>query len=879
MMQQYLRIKQDYLNHILMFRMGDFYEMFFDDALLASKDLEIALTAREGGGGEKVPMCGVPHHAAQSYIARLIEKGRRVVICEQTEDPKLAKGLVKREVTRIITPGTVMEGQCLEDNNNNYLVAVLTDKDGCGLAFSDISTGLFMVTQFTGDNAYHELLDELDRLQPSELLLPRSYEGELTKRMTRITDMLITAVDDELFTAESARNIMVRQFSEDWHKTGIERIIFGMRAAGVILNYLLVTQKRSLQQMDIPRIYNTNQYMKMDAVSRRNLELTSSIKDGTRWGTLIWVLDYTSTAMGGRLLRHWVEQPLLDRELINQRLDAVEELLNSLIMRTQLKDALKQVYDLERLAGRVAYGSANARDLLALRKSFDILPELKKLTEDTHTQFLIGLIELLDDMSDINELLHHALEDHLPLQVRDGGIIKDGYNSEVDRLRAASRNGKDWLTQLEAEERQKTGIKSLKVGYNKVFGYYLEITRANLSQVPDYFIRKQTLTNAERFITNQLKEYEDMIVGAEDRLMQLEFQLFDDLKCMVAGELTRIQSTASNLAILDVLVSLAEAAERANLVRPIVNDDKKIIISEGRHPVVERVLKAGNFVPNDTYMNENSSFILLTGPNMAGKSTYMRQVALIILMAQIGSFVPAVKAEIGIVDCIFTRIGASDDLAGGRSTFMVEMSECRDIVNSATSRSLIIMDEVGRGTSTYDGISLARALVEYIHDLIGARTLFSTHYHELTDLDALPGVVNYTVSVHEEKDDIIFIRKVLPGKVDKSYGIQVARLAGLPNEILTRAQAVLHQMELRSEGLKGAVAYQNDVKDSGATVSETKCTDCREKAILEELAKIDVLQITPLEALNLLYQWTETIKNEVPTDNNLLKEKILNSEN
>jgi len=880
MMQQYMQIKQNFQNHILMFRMGDFYEMFFDDALQASKDLEIALTAREGGGGEKVPMCGVPHHAAQSYIARLIEKGHRVVICEQTEDPKLAKGLVKREVTRIITPGTVMEGQCLEDNNNNFLVAILVEAEGCGLAFSDISTGLFKVTQFTGDNAYHELLDELYRLQPSELLLPRSYEGELTKRMAGMADVLITAVDDDLFTAESARNIMLRQFSEDCLKTGTERLFLGMRAAGVILNYLLVTQKCSLQQMDIPRIYNTNQFMKMDAVSRRNLELTSSIKDGMRWGTLIWVLDYTSTAMGGRLLRQWIEQPLLDRELINQRLDAVEELLNSLIMRTQLKDALKQVYDLERLAGRVAYGSANARDLLALRKSFDILPELKKLTEHTHAQFLISLIELLDDMSDINELLHQALEEHPPLQVRDGGIIKDGYHSEVDRLRAASRDGKNWLTQLEAEERQKTGIKSLKVGYNKVFGYYLEITKSNLAQVPDYFIRKQTLANAERFITNKLKEYEDMIVGAEDRLVQLELQLFDDVKRIVTGELPRIQSTASNLAVLDVLVSLAEAAERANLVRPIVKDDKKIVITEGRHPVVERVLKAGNFVPNDTYMNENSSFILLTGPNMAGKSTYMRQVALIILMAQIGSFVPAVAAEIGIVDCIFTRIGAADDLAGGRSTFMVEMSECRDIVNSATPHSLIIMDEVGRGTSTYDGISLARALVEYIHDLIGARTLFSTHYHELTDLDALPGVVNYTVSVHEEKDEIIFIRKVLPGKVDKSYGIQVARLAGLPDKILNRAQAVLRQLEMRSGGLKGTVADQNEEKDSVAAVAENNfCTDCREKVIIEELAKINVLQITPLEALNLLYQWTETIKDEVPTDNNLLKDKILNSEN
>ncbi|WP_161822695.1 DNA mismatch repair protein MutS [Sporotomaculum syntrophicum] len=863
MMQQYLQIKQDYQNHILMFRMGDFYEMFFDDALLASKDLDIALTAREGGGGEKVPMCGVPHHAAQSYIARLIEKGRRVVICEQIGDPKQAKGLVRREVTRIVTPGTVMEGQCLDDKNNNYLVAVLAEEQGCGLALADISTGLFKATQFTGSSAYNELIDELYRLQPAELLLPRSYQGVLTKMLAGMTNVLLTVIDDELFNIESARNIMERQFNGDWLHTGIERFVYGLRAAGVILFYLTDTQKRSLQQMKSPRIYNTNQYMKIDAVSRRNLELTSSIKEGMRWGTLIWVLDYTSTAMGGRLLKQWIEQPLLDTVLIEQRLDVVEELLNNLLLRAQLKDALKQVYDLERLAGRVAYGSANARDLLALRKSFDVLPEIKSLMANAHTEFLVKLIENIDDMSDINKLLLQALEDEPPLQVRDGGIIKDGYHPEVDRLRAALRNGKDWLAQLETEERQKTGIRSLKVGYNKVFGYYLEITKANLTQVPDYFIRKQTLANAERFITNQLKEYEDMIIGAEDRLAQLEFQIFNDIKSIVTGNLRRIQSTGSNLAVLDVLVSLAEAAERGNFVRPIVNTNKKINISDGRHPVVERVLKAGNFVPNDTYMDEHSSFVLLTGPNMAGKSTYMRQVALIILMAQMGSFVPASAAEIGMVDYIFTRIGAADDLAGGRSTFMVEMSECRDIVNHATANSLIIMDEVGRGTSTYDGISIARALVEYIHAEIKARTLFSTHYHELTDLEALPGVVNYTVSVHEENDEIIFLRKVLPGKVDKSYGIQVARLAGLPDKILDRAQDVLQQMEIISNGKRAAAEFQGEKGDSSPAVDiNALCANCSDKYLTGELKKINVLQITPLEAMNLIYQWSEQSKKE-----------------
>ncbi|TYO97807.1 DNA mismatch repair protein MutS [Desulfallas thermosapovorans] len=876
MMQQYLQIKKSYQNHILMFRMGDFYEMFFDDALLASKELEIALTARDGGGGKKVPMCGVPHHAAQTYIARLIERGHRVAICEQTEDPRQAKGLVKREVTRIVTPGTLMEGQYLDDKKNNYLTAVVVEETGCGLAYSDISTGSFFVTQFNGPNAYNELIDEIHRLQPAELLLTSEANADLSKRLTGAVNILFTAIDDSLFTLESAENIINQQFGSEWRETGIDRLVLGLRAAGGILLYLMETQKRNLQQINRPQIYHTHQYMKIDAVSRRNLELTSSIRDGQRWGTLIWVLDYTCTAMGSRLLKLWIEQPLLDSSTIKKRLDAVEELLNNLIMRTQLRENLKQVYDLERLAGRVAYGSANARDLLALRKSFDVLPKIKALINNVNSELLIDIINSLDDMSDINELLHRALVDDPPVQVRDGGILKSGFHPEVDRLRAASRNGKDWLARLEAEERQRTGIKSLKVGFNKVFGYYLEVTKANLNQVPKHYIRRQTLVNAERFITNQLKEYEDMILGAQDRLVQLEYQLFGEIRQTVAGELQRIQGTAGRLAVLDVLSSLAESAQRYNFVRPIVNSSRKIVISDGRHPVVERVLKAGNFVPNDTYMDENNKLILLTGPNMAGKSTYMRQVALITLMAQMGSFVPAAAAEIGVVDYIFTRIGAADDLAGGRSTFMVEMSECRNIVNNATPNSLIIMDEVGRGTSTYDGISIARALVEYIHDKIGARTLFSTHYHELTDLEALPGVVNCTVSVHEENDEIIFLRKVLPGKVDKSYGIQVARLAGLPEEILNRAHDVLHRMEI-------TVMNRQDTEtgtDRAVKISVAgRCDQCPERLIIKELAKVDVMHITPMQALTLLHQWTEKLKDDVGLGENLLKEINISSEN
>jgi DNA mismatch repair protein MutS len=862
MMQQYLKIKQQYKDYILFFRMGDFYEMFFDDAVTAARDLEITLTARDGGGGEKVPMCGVPHHAAESYIARLIEKGRRVAICEQMEDPRQAKGLVKREVTRIVTPGTVMEGQCLKENNNNYLVSLLVDQNGCGLAYTDISTGLFCITQFTGRNSFDESIDELMRLQPAELLVPRQKSKAVAGSLNGAVNMLLNAVEDDIFDYDRARDIIRHQFGRDWPESGADQLKFGLRAAGAILYYLQETQKRSLRQINKPRVYFTNYFMRIDAVSRRNLELTRSIRDGSRWGTLLWVLDFTSTAMGGRLLKSWIEQPLVNTTQINRRLDAVEEFVQNMFLREQIKEILKKVYDLERLAGRVAYGSANARDLLALSKSFDVLPELKKVLGHCKVRLITQIAKSLDDMSDINELLRAAIIDDPPVSIRDGGIIRDGYHPEVDRLRLASQDGRNWLAELEAEERQKTGIKSLKIRYNKVFGYYLEVTKANLDQVPDYYIRRQTLVNAERFITPRLKEYEDMIMGAEDRLIQLEFQLFCELRQKLTEQVDRIQEVAGRIAELDVLVSFAEAAERAGYVRPLVNNTRKIVIKEGRHPVVERVLEVGSFVPNDTLLDDDNRLVLITGPNMAGKSTYMRQVALIALMAQAGSFVPAARAEIGVVDMIFTRIGAADDLAGGRSTFMVEMSECRDIVNNATDTSLIIMDEVGRGTSTYDGISIARALVEYINASIGARTLFSTHYHELTDLDALPGVVNYTINIREINDEIIFLRKVLPGKVDRSYGIQVARLAGLPERILRRAKEILLEMESRGSTGRSAADYQVDSSDvkQGEAKTDMHCMQCRIKSLTDKLANLDTSRVTPLEALNLLVHWQEELK-------------------
>ncbi len=860
MIQQYLHVKQNYRDYILFFRMGDFYEMFFEDAIEASRDLEIALTARDGGGGKKVPMCGVPHHAAESYIARLIEKGRRVAICEQVEDPKQAKGLVKREVTRVITPGTVLEGQCLDEKVNNYLVAVIVEDNACGLAYTDFSTGHFFLTQFEGKAALNELVDELCRLQPAEILAGAKDLDLVCKSMGTCNFTLLNKVVYEKYQFERALETLQGQFGTGCIES-VKKLVFGVQAAGAILSYLQETQKRSLRQLKTPQVYFSAQYMKMDVATRRNLELVSSIRDNSRRGTLIQVLDYTGTSMGGRLLKEWLEQPLLDTAQINKRLDAVDELLRNLLLRRQLKEKLKEIYDLERLAGRIAYGTANARDLLALRKSLDMLPGIKSLLAGFESELIVDIRDSLDDMADICHLLHRAINDEPPVSIRDGGIFKDGYNPEVDRLRDASRSGKNWLAALEAEERAKTGIKSLKIGYNKVFGYYLEVTKANLSQVPAHYIRKQTLVNAERYITPKLKEYEEMITGAEDRLVQLEYQLFVEIREKITAQVHRIQDTAAQVAALDVLLSFAEAAERGNYVRPVVNSNPDIIIRDGRHPVVERVLGPGNFVPNDTFLTEGNRLILLTGPNMAGKSTYMRQVALITLMAQAGCFVPATKAEIGVVDRIFTRIGAADDLAGGQSTFMVEMSECCNIVNNATARSLIIMDEVGRGTSTYDGISIARALFEHIHDNIGARTLFSTHYHELTDMEELRNVGNFTISVREKDDEIIFLRKVLPGKVDRSYGIQVARLAGLPEAVLRRAREIMSELEQKKISEPGIQSpgtrfgHGRESRDNGDAWMRRL-----EKAFLNELLQVDVERITPLEALNLLAGWKEKIK-------------------
>jgi len=846
MIRQYLDIKEQYPDAILFFRLGDFYEMFFDDARLASRELEITLTGRDGGGDDRVPMCGVPYHAADGYIARLVAKGYRVAICEQVEDPTTARGIVRREVTRVITPGTVMEGQLLEEKKNNYLACITPGADGYGLAVTDITTGLFMTGSFFGEKATAALLDELSRLAPAEVIMPLSEMDRFTDDLKLRGIQTVCGYRDESFDLEEAVRMLEKQFGRGVGGESTGDSGFTVPAAGALLRFLKETQKRELTHINRIRFYRPGRFMLLDAATRRNLELTRSIADGSRKHTLLSVLDHTVTAMGGRLIRNWIEQPLLEKDEIDARLAAVEELVGQVFLRQDLKDILKKIYDLERLAGKISFGTANARDFIALRKSLACLPGLKRLLGQAEAPLLKEIALGVDPMEEIVELLDAAIVDDPPLSLRDGGIIKEGFNPEVDRLRQAGREGRSLLAGLEERERARTGIKSLKVGYNKVFGYYIEVTRANLDAVPEDYRRRQTLANAERFITPELKEYEDMITDAEDRLAQLEYHLFDEIRERLAGEVHRIQGSALAVAKTDALYSLAKAAVEGRYSKPLVGGGGRLYIKEGRHPVLEQAMGPGRFVPNDTLLDdEKNRLILLTGPNMAGKSTYMRQVALIVLMAQAGSFVPALEAEVPLVDRIFTRVGASDDLAGGQSTFMVEMNECRTIVAGATEKSLVIMDEVGRGTSTYDGISIARALAEYIQMRIKTKTLFSTHYHELTGLDAIPGIVNHNVAVKEDGEDIIFLRKVVPGRADRSYGIHVARLAGLPREIISRAAEILKGLETAGAA-PPQVAAAKDENES--FLKET------ELSVLKELRDLSVLEMTPLEAINKLYQ-------------------------
>ena len=792
MMQEYCKTKEQYKDCILFYRLGDFYEMFFDDALLVTKELEITLTGKDCGLEERAPMCGVPYHAAETYINRLIERGHKVAICEQVEDPKKAKGLVKREVVRIVTPGTTLDAAALDETKNNYLMSIVSMEEHFGCAIADITTGDCFLTEV---DKPQKLLDEINKFVPAEIICNDSfYMSNIdTDDLQNRLGICVFSLDSWYFDDELCRRTLKDHFHVgSLEGLGVGDYDCGIIAAGALFLYLKETQKTALSHMTTIRPYAAEKYMLIDSSSRRNLELVETLREKQKRGSLLWVLDKTKTAMGARTLRSYVEQPLIDRDEIEQRLEALEELNKNGMLRDEIREYLGPVYDLERLISRISYKSANPRDLIAFQSSLAMLPHIKYILNDMQTPLLKELNEELDTLGDLCKLVSDSIKEDPPIAMKEGGIIKDGYNAEVDKLRNAKSDGKDWLAKLETEEREKTGIKNLRIKYNKVFGYYLEVTNSFKNLVPDYYTRKQTLANAERYIIPELKELEDTILGAEDKLYALEYQLYSEVRDTIGKEVVRIQKTAKAIAKLDAFASLALVAEQNNYVRPKMNDKGLIDIKDGRHPVVEKMISNDMFICNDTYLNDKKERIsIITGPNMAGKSTYMRQTALIVLMAQIGSFVPASSANIGVVDRIFTRVGASDDLASGQSTFMVEMTEVANILRNATNKSLLILDEIGRGTSTFDGLSIAWAVIEYISNskLLGAKTLFATHYHELTELEGkIENVNNYCIAVKEKGDDIIFLRKIVKGGADKSYGIQVARLAGVPQSVTDRAK-------------------------------------------------------------------------------------------
>ena len=798
MMKVYCETKEKYKDCILFYRLGDFYEMFFEDALIASKELEITLTGKDCGLEERAPMCGVPFHAVDGYLNKLVSKGYKVAICEQLEDPKQAKGLVKRDVIRVVTPGTNLDAQALDESRNNYLMCIICMEDRYGLSVADISTGEYLVTELDSEK---KLLDEINKFSPSEIICNHSFyvSGVDIEDMKERLHISVFSLDSWYFDdALCARNLMEHFHVSSLSGLGLDAYSCGIIAAGALLQYLIETQKTSIANLTALTPYSISKYMVLDSSTRRNLELCETLREKNKRGSLLWVLDKTKTAMGARMLRRYLEQPLIEKEEIMQRLDAVEELKDNAITREELREYLNPVYDLERLISRISYQTANPRDLVAFKTSLSMLPHIKYIMKSLQSPLLVQLQEEMDELEDLFALVDTAIVDEPPISIRDGGFIKEGYHEEVDRLRHAKTEGKSWLAKLEAEEREKTGIKTMKVKYNKVFGYYLEVTNSYKDMVPDYYTRKQTLTNAERYITPELKELEETILGSEDKLTALEYDLYVEVRGKIADEILRIQKTAHAIAGVDVFASLALVAERGNYVKPSINEKGVLDIKNGRHPVVEKMIPNDMFIANDTYLDNGKNRIsIITGPNMAGKSTYMRQTALIVLMAQIGSFVPADAAKIGLVDRIFTRVGASDDLASGQSTFMVEMTEVANILRNATRNSLLILDEIGRGTSTFDGLSIAWAVVEYISNpkLLGAKTLFATHYHELTELEGkLPGVNNYCIAVKENGDDIVFLRKIIQGGADKSYGIQVAKLAGVPDMVIERAKELAEEL-------------------------------------------------------------------------------------
>lgn len=872
MMQHYLKTHEEYKDCILFYRLGDFYEMFFDDAKVVSKELELTLTGKSCGAEERAPMCGIPYHAAETYLTRLVKKGYKVAICEQVEDPKLAKGMVKREVTRVVTPGTTLNAQALDETKNNYIMCIAYIGDHYGISSADITTGDYYVTEVDSER---KLLDEVNKYQPTEIICNEAFyiSGIDIDDMKNRMGIVIYSLDAWYFSDETAQMTLKDHFKvRDLEGLGLADYDSGVVAAGALLKYLYETQKTTLSNLVAIHPYTTGKFMIIDSSTRRNLELVETLREKQKRGSLLWVLDKTRTAMGARTLRSFVEQPLIERTEIEERYDAIDEFNTNAITREEIREYLNPVYDLERLITRVTYQTANPRDLIAFRNSIHMLPQIKTLMSDFQSPLLKRLYEQLDTLDELYELIERSIAEEPPLTLHDGGILKEGYNEEVDRLRKAKTDGKSWLADLEAKEREKTGIKNLKIKYNKVFGYYLEVTNSFKDMVPDYFTRKQTLANAERFITPELKELEDVILGAEDKLIVLEYELFREVRQKVADEVVRIQKTAKAVAQIDVFASLATVAEQNNYCRPKLNEKGLIDIKDGRHPVVERMIQNEMFVANDTYLDNGSNRVsIITGPNMAGKSTYMRQSALIVLMAQIGSFVPAKSAKIGIVDRIFTRVGASDDLASGQSTFMVEMSEVANILRNATSNSLLILDEIGRGTSTFDGLSIAWAVVEYISNprLLGAKTLFATHYHELTELEGkLNSVNNYCIAVKEKGDDIVFLRKIVKGGADKSYGIQVAKLAGVPDNVIERAKEIVEELSnnditeivqnISAEGSsKRSKPKLDEVDLEQISLLDTMDND----TILNELKELDLGQMTPIEAMNKLYELQNKVKN------------------
>lgn len=849
MMKQYFKIKEQNKDSILFFRLGDFYEMFYDDAKIASKELELTLTGRDCGQAERAPMCGVPFHSCEGYIARLVAKGYKVAICEQTEDPATAKGLVKRDIIRVITPGTVMESSMLDEGRNNYICCMFSDSKKIGLCFCDISTGELYATEISGSDSVNSLTSQLASYNPREILIGgdivkiKSLPAFIKSKLSAGVEML----RDESFDNKVCAEIVKAQFGEEMQCISDSQVLIS--AIGALINYLKETQKNGLERINKIELYSDKQFMNLDYNTQRNLELTATMLNKEKRGSLLWVLDKTKTAMGKRLIRSWLEHPLLNVSAINNRQSAVEELVNNNMLRLDIMDALSGIFDIERLMTRIVYGSANGRELRSLAAALQKLPQLSELVADCSAKYLKKVYKEIDLLEDIYNLIDSAIVEEPPFSVREGGMIKKGYNPDLDILLTDMNDSKGILARIEAEQREKTGIPKLRVGYNKVFGYYIEVTNSYKDLVPETYIRKQTLTNCERYITQDLKDIEGRILGAKDRSVAMEYTLFDNVRKTVADNLERIQRTAKAIAVLDVLVSLANVAADNRYVRPEVNLSTVIRLKDSRHPVVEALLTDTPFVPNDVYLDSAGERVaIITGPNMAGKSTYMRQVALIVLMAQMGSFVPASSATIGVVDSIFTRVGASDDLASGQSTFMVEMSEVANIVKSATSKSLLILDEIGRGTSTFDGMSIARAVLEYCADRkkLGAKTLFATHYHELTVMqDLLDGVKNYSIAVKKRGDDITFLRRIIPGGADDSFGIEVAKLAGLPNSIINRAKEILKELE---SGSNAPTVIKEKSEDMQMSLISN------DNAVVERLSEVDLNTLTPIEAINLLYE-------------------------